>query len=160
MKYHAKEVEVSQGFKRVIFEHIPRTENERADRLSRLATNYYSELLEGLYIEICDQPAYKEEVIKSIAGCNASDWREPIIEYLTQGVLPSDSQEAKKVRKRSSKYQIYQDELYRKSWDRPLLTCVATEDRVVGPNTYELEDLDAKVVPRTWHASKLCKCYV
>ncbi|GAA0174786.1 hypothetical protein LIER_41782 [Lithospermum erythrorhizon] len=31
--------------------------------------------------------------------------------------------------------------------------------RIVGPSTYELEDLDGKAVPRTWHASKLCKCY-
>ncbi|GAA0162911.1 hypothetical protein LIER_39497 [Lithospermum erythrorhizon] len=94
---------ISQGFKRVIFEHIPMTENERADRLSRLATTYYRELPKG------------------IGGG-------PIIEYLTQGVLPSDSQEAKKVQNRSFKYQIYKDELYMKSWDGPLLTCVSTED--------------------------------
>ncbi|GAA0172029.1 hypothetical protein LIER_25937 [Lithospermum erythrorhizon] len=31
--------------------------------------------------------------------------------------------------------------------------------RVVGPNTYELEGLDGKAVPGTWHASKLCKYY-
>ncbi|GAA0146331.1 hypothetical protein LIER_06315 [Lithospermum erythrorhizon] len=32
--------------------------------------------------------------------------------------------------------------------------------KVVGPSTYELEDLDGKSVPRTWHPSKLCKYYV
>ncbi|GAA0161007.1 hypothetical protein LIER_17426 [Lithospermum erythrorhizon] len=40
-------------------------------------------------------------------------------------------------------------------WEGPY--CVK---KVVGPNTYELEDLDGKTVPRTWHASKLCKYYV
>ncbi|GAA0184760.1 hypothetical protein LIER_32048 [Lithospermum erythrorhizon] len=29
--------------------------------------------------------------------------------------------------------------------------------KVVGPSTYELEDLEGKMVSRTWHASKLCK---
>ncbi|GAA0142450.1 hypothetical protein LIER_03351 [Lithospermum erythrorhizon] len=33
-------------------------------------------------------------------------------------------------------------------------------NRVAGPSTYELEDLDGKSVSRTWHASKLCKYYV
>ncbi|GAA0163007.1 hypothetical protein LIER_18984 [Lithospermum erythrorhizon] len=32
--------------------------------------------------------------------------------------------------------------------------------KVVGLSTYELEDLDGNAVPRTWHASKLCKYYV
>ncbi|GAA0174451.1 hypothetical protein LIER_27840 [Lithospermum erythrorhizon] len=229
MKYHAKVIEVSQGFKRVIFEHIPRTENERTDRLSRLATTYYSKLPEGVYIEICDQPAYNEEVIKSIAGCNATDWSEPITEYLTQGVLPSDSQEAKKVEVmnriifKGIKKNILQSGKGGGTWieELPIVLwslrstpnqatgetpfslvygtgavlptevglptykrfrtavrlCSASQPReqsklspkwegtyrvkrVVGPSTFELEDLDGKAVPRTWHASKLCRYYV
>ncbi|GAA0163732.1 hypothetical protein LIER_19527 [Lithospermum erythrorhizon] len=74
------------------------------------------------------------------------DWKEPIFKYLTEGILPSDSIEAsqpKEQRKLSHK------------WERPYWV-----RRVMGPRTYELEDLDGKVVPRTWHASKLCKYYV
>ncbi|GAA0172028.1 hypothetical protein LIER_25936 [Lithospermum erythrorhizon] len=87
-----------------------------------------SELLEGVYVEVCDQSAYKEEVVKSVMGSNTTGWRDPINKYLTEGILPSDSIEAKKVRSRSFKYQIYQGELYRKSWDGPLLTCMSIED--------------------------------
>ncbi|GAA0158321.1 hypothetical protein LIER_38620 [Lithospermum erythrorhizon] len=114
MRYHTKAVQVSQKFKRIIFEHIPRAENEKADRLSRLATTYYNELL-GVYVEFCDQPAYKEEVIRNIMNSNTMDWRDPIIKYLNEGMLPSDSIEAKKIQNRSFKYQMYQGELYRKS---------------------------------------------
>ncbi|GAA0163642.1 hypothetical protein LIER_19456 [Lithospermum erythrorhizon] len=32
--------------------------------------------------------------------------------------------------------------------------------KVIRPSTYELEVLDGKVVPRTWHTSKLCRYYV
>ncbi|GAA0152329.1 hypothetical protein LIER_10839 [Lithospermum erythrorhizon] len=32
--------------------------------------------------------------------------------------------------------------------------------RILGPGTYELEDLDGKPIERTWHASKLCKYYM
>ncbi|GAA0168223.1 hypothetical protein LIER_22988 [Lithospermum erythrorhizon] len=30
---------------------------------------------------------------------------------------------------------------------------------ILGPSTYELEEMDGKPVPRTWHASKLRKFY-
>ncbi|GAA0143096.1 hypothetical protein LIER_03857 [Lithospermum erythrorhizon] len=40
-------------------------------------------------------------------------------------------------------------------WERPYQV-----KKVIGPSTYELEDLDGKAVPRTWHASKLCRYYV
>ncbi|GAA0163008.1 hypothetical protein LIER_18985 [Lithospermum erythrorhizon] len=97
MRYYAKEVEISQEFKQIIFEHIPRAENEREDGLSRFARTYYSKLPEGLYVEVCDQPAYREEVIKSIVGLNSRDWSDPIIEYLVHGRLPNNNLEAKKV---------------------------------------------------------------
>ncbi|GAA0148200.1 hypothetical protein LIER_07713 [Lithospermum erythrorhizon] len=96
MRCHAKAVQISQGFKRVIFEHIPRAENERIVRLSMLATTYYSELPEGVYIEICEQPAYKEEAVKSVVGSDTMDWRNPITKYLTEGIPPSDGLEAEK----------------------------------------------------------------
>ncbi|GAA0149534.1 hypothetical protein LIER_08684 [Lithospermum erythrorhizon] len=89
-------VEISQGFKRIIFEDIPRAKNEKADRWSRLATTYYSELWKRVYIEVCDQPVYNEEFINSITGSNPMDWRDPIIEYLAQEKLSKDSLEAKK----------------------------------------------------------------
>ncbi|GAA0138901.1 hypothetical protein LIER_00557 [Lithospermum erythrorhizon] len=104
-----------------------RAENENVGQLSRLATTYYTELSEEVYVEVCDQPAYEEVVVKNITSSNPMDWRTPIIEYLVHGHLPSDSLEAKKVHNRSFKYQIYQGKLYRKCWDGPLLTCVATE---------------------------------
>ncbi|GAA0171698.1 hypothetical protein LIER_25672 [Lithospermum erythrorhizon] len=97
MRYYAKAAQVSQGFKQVNFDHISRAENERADRLSRLATTHYSELPEEVYVEVYDQPAYKEEIVKNVMGSNITDWREPITMYLTEGILPSDSIEAKKV---------------------------------------------------------------
>ncbi|GAA0154020.1 hypothetical protein LIER_12122 [Lithospermum erythrorhizon] len=101
---------------------FPATNNE-AEYEARY--NLYNELPEGVYIEVRDQPAYKGEVIKSVADSNTRDWRNPIIKYLTQGVLPSDNHEAKKL-------------------------CSASQPR----------EQNAKTVPRTWHASKLCKYYV
>ncbi|GAA0164230.1 hypothetical protein LIER_19918 [Lithospermum erythrorhizon] len=59
-RYHSKVVFLAQGFARIEFRHLPREENEEADRLSRLATTYYSKFPEGVYVEMCNQPTYEE----------------------------------------------------------------------------------------------------
>ncbi|GAA0158215.1 hypothetical protein LIER_15302 [Lithospermum erythrorhizon] len=80
---------------------------------------------------------------------------------------------------------MYEGELYQKSFEEPLLLCVSqaniqkvlyevqtgwcgshiggrslvTKITNKGPGTYELEEMDSKPVPQTWHASKLSKFY-
>ncbi|GAA0165005.1 hypothetical protein LIER_39895 [Lithospermum erythrorhizon] len=127
-KYHSKVVSLAQGFARISFRHIPQEENEESDRLSRLATTYYSDLPEGVSVEMCNQPAYEECSVCNIKGVVSVDWRTPIIQYLSKDLLPADKYEAQKIQNRSFEFQIYQEELYRKSWDGPLLLCVSTED--------------------------------
>ncbi|GAA0174047.1 hypothetical protein LIER_27518 [Lithospermum erythrorhizon] len=43
----------------------------------------------------------------------------------------------------------------RPKWEGPY--CIK---QILGPKTYELEDLSGKPISRTWHATKLCKYYV
>ncbi|GAA0149113.1 hypothetical protein LIER_08375 [Lithospermum erythrorhizon] len=62
VKYHAKVIQLAKEFGQIMFEHIPRTQNEEADHLSRLATTYYDELPQGVYVEIREAPAYEEAI--------------------------------------------------------------------------------------------------
>ncbi|GAA0146140.1 hypothetical protein LIER_06165 [Lithospermum erythrorhizon] len=57
---------LAKDFTNIIFEHIPRTENEEAERLSKLATTYYDELPKEVYIELRDQRAYKAVPVKAV----------------------------------------------------------------------------------------------
>ncbi|GAA0146976.1 hypothetical protein LIER_06790 [Lithospermum erythrorhizon] len=115
--------------------------------------------------------------IKSVADPTPTDWRTPITKYLTNGQLPNDNLEAKKVQNRNFKYQIYQGELYRKSWDGPMLICVSTEDvpKVLAEvhegscgSQIGAKSLAIKITRagNYWptlvkdHTSKLCKYYV
>ncbi|GAA0187551.1 hypothetical protein LIER_34839 [Lithospermum erythrorhizon] len=81
---------------------------------------------------------------------------------------------------------MYEGELYRKSFEGPLLLCVSQGNikkrysvshpkdvnklspkwevpypirHVLGPGTYELDEMNGKPVPQTWHASNLSKFY-
>ncbi|GAA0174280.1 hypothetical protein LIER_27705 [Lithospermum erythrorhizon] len=52
VKYHAKATTLAKTFAHIIFEHIPRIENEEADLLSKLSTTYFDELPKEFFVEI------------------------------------------------------------------------------------------------------------
>ncbi|GAA0151078.1 hypothetical protein LIER_09872 [Lithospermum erythrorhizon] len=64
--YHAKALFLVQGFEYVIFEHIPRTENEHADHLSQLPITYYDEMSSHVKIEIRETPIYEEVAVMRV----------------------------------------------------------------------------------------------
>ncbi|GAA0157910.1 hypothetical protein LIER_15067 [Lithospermum erythrorhizon] len=59
-KYHAKATLLVQRFEYVVFEYIPRTQNEHADHLSLLATTYFDEMPSHVKVEVKDAPSYEE----------------------------------------------------------------------------------------------------
>ncbi|XP_073101397.1 uncharacterized protein [Elaeis guineensis] len=76
--------------------HIPRTENARADALSRLATSDYG-ALGRTFMQNLERPSIDEvkEVLQLAAG---QSWMDPITQYLTDGSIPEDPAEAKRLR--------------------------------------------------------------
>lgn len=55
-------------------------------------------------------------------------WHEPIVKYLQDGQLPSDSKEADRI-KTAAKWFLWHDgHLYKKSFTHPLLKCVTPEE--------------------------------
>ncbi|GAA0169531.1 hypothetical protein LIER_40779 [Lithospermum erythrorhizon] len=127
MRYHEKAVTMAKGFNQTIFQHIPRAQNEEADRLFQLATTYYDELPKEVYIELRKHHSYEENALSTVLE-EPEDWRTPIAKYLTLGNLSSEKAEAKETQNRSYKFHMYQEELYKKSVEGPLLLCVSAEN--------------------------------
>ncbi|GAA0171164.1 hypothetical protein LIER_25261 [Lithospermum erythrorhizon] len=100
---------------------------EEADRLSKLSTTYYNELPKGVFKEVRECPAYEAKFVRAVLE-KREDWRTAIVKFLSNGQLPRDPGEARKIQHRSLKFCMYQGELYRKSWEGPLLVCVSRED--------------------------------
>ncbi|GAA0158214.1 hypothetical protein LIER_15301 [Lithospermum erythrorhizon] len=84
VRYHAKATALAKDFTRIVFEHIPRTKNEEADWLSKLATTYYDELPKEVYVEVRDRRAYEETPTKVVLE-EHQDWRTNIAN--TGGVI-------------------------------------------------------------------------
>ena len=51
-------------------------------------------------------------------------WIDPLVAYLREGALPHDSKEARKLRNQASRYVLYEDRLYKRSYSLPLLRCL------------------------------------
>ena len=84
--------------------HIPRSENARADALSRLATSTFDSL-GRTFVENLEQPSIDrvEEILQLTAE---PSWMDPIVRYLTDGISPENPAEAKWLRWSASQYVI------------------------------------------------------
>ncbi|GAA0150112.1 hypothetical protein LIER_09123 [Lithospermum erythrorhizon] len=81
----------------------------------------------GVYVEIRQTPAYEEATSLPVLE-EPKDWRTSIARYLLTGQLPESITEARKIKNHSLRFYVYGKELYKKSWDGPLLSCVSQED--------------------------------
>ena len=59
---------------------------------------------------------------------DAEDWRQPIIEYLEHGKLPSDPRHKIEIQRRVSSFFYYNGALYRRSFLGLWLRCLDTEE--------------------------------
>ena len=58
----------------------------------------------------------------------ADSWMRPIVDYLQDGVLPSDKLETQCMRARAARYCIQDNMLYKKGFTAPLLRCIKEPD--------------------------------
>jgi len=112
--------------------HVPWQHNNRADLLSKLAS--------------CTKPGQQKSVIKETLVKPSVDtldgiavmilsnrvasysWMAPIKAYLADGILPTDSEEAKRIQRHSSRYTLLDGHLFRFGYSRPILTCIDLEE--------------------------------
>jgi len=59
-------------------------------------------------------------------GCD-SEWIEPIKSYISEGKVPSDKWEARKVKAQSARFVLVEEKLFKWRLSGPLMTCVEKE---------------------------------
>ncbi|KAI3951438.1 hypothetical protein MKW92_029819, partial [Papaver armeniacum] len=65
-----------------------------------------------------------QEVKICVAEEDEGDWRDPYIDYLTNGTLPSDKKASLRLVKKSGRYLVLDKKLFRKSFGQQTLTCL------------------------------------
>ncbi|XP_042415003.1 uncharacterized protein LOC122004140 [Zingiber officinale] len=112
------------SFREVLIQKIPRAENQAADELAKLASS-----ISPIVIQ---QPIERVSLVAHIDRMEGltfpNDWRTTKAEFLKSGATPSDREEAHLLRRRSGRFVLIGDQLYKKAFSRPLLKCVGPED--------------------------------
>ena len=95
MKYLQKVKDFTTSLKYFKIFHIFRIENIQTDILSRLATIAFN-LLGQKFIECLEQSSI-DKVEEILQLTIEPSWMDPIVQYLTDGILPVDSSEVKRL---------------------------------------------------------------
>ena len=106
-KYLKKVKELIPTFSSFNIRQILRMENTRADLLSKLAMLAPVELPKGVLFEVLKCPSM-EESRPVMEIDHESNWIDPLITYLRDGVLPQDAKGARKLRNQASRYNLYE----------------------------------------------------
>ena len=122
-RYLTKIKEIRAILFRTKVQQILRSENIRANRLSRLATLQIVDIDQNVHFETLEAHSINEPEAILCADLELS-WMDPIINYLKHGVLPMDDLTAHKMKRLALHYVLVQEKLYKRSHTFSLLKCL------------------------------------
>ncbi|XP_071928299.1 uncharacterized protein [Coffea arabica] len=126
-EYEAKEDVMKQYLTKVretiklfdIFEiqRMPRSQNKRADALSKLASSSFFHLSKEVLVEVVKQKNIGQ--VQVLAIDSPTTWMTPLVDFLSSGALPVNKTEARRLQLRVAKYAYAGGTLYRRSYLSP-----------------------------------------
>nr|XP_027066312.1 uncharacterized protein LOC113692140 [Coffea arabica] len=111
-RYLSKVLQLVAHFESFEIQRIPRSQNRRADALSRLASTSFADLNKTVLVEVLAEPGYEGEVVYPIYSENT--WMGPLTRFLSHGELPEDRAEAQKLQSKVVRYTLRQGLLYKR----------------------------------------------
>ncbi|XP_027166027.1 uncharacterized protein LOC113765993 [Coffea eugenioides] len=113
-RYLSKVHQLIAHFESFEIQRIPRSQNKRADALSRLASTTFSDLNKTVLVEVLAEPEYIEEVVCPVYP--GDTWMGPLIRFLSQGELPEDRVESRKLQRKATRMLVKKALLLRYFW--------------------------------------------
>ncbi|XP_021844707.1 uncharacterized protein [Spinacia oleracea] len=107
-------------------QHIPRSENQQADALSRLVSSIKGMEPRKIIWEVLQEQNINVEAFMSLD--RGPDWMEKIIKFKRDNVLPDSEKEATLIKKQADWFLWHNETLYKISYTHPLLKCVTPEE--------------------------------
>ncbi|KAL0453525.1 UNVERIFIED_CONTAM: hypothetical protein Slati_1330600 [Sesamum latifolium] len=116
-----------QTFEKFELKRVPRSDNEEADQLSKLASSLTT-MKDRSIILLTQEHSEIEEVTKEVlVSTNRPCWKDAIEAYLTMGSLPLDKKKARAVRIRAARFTMIAGDLYKRGFSQPYLKCLDPE---------------------------------
>ncbi|KAL0411713.1 UNVERIFIED_CONTAM: Retrovirus-related Pol polyprotein from transposon gypsy [Sesamum latifolium] len=122
----ARELNVCTNSQLVAMQLIPRSENERADALSKFGAMVTGIKSRKVTIVVKERSAIEETKEIQVVE-EPSPWKSELMGYLKDAILPDDPIQAKRIKFKAARFTVIGDELYKRTIDGPLLKCVDGE---------------------------------
>ncbi|XP_048623762.1 uncharacterized protein LOC125592565 [Brassica napus] len=135
---------------------VPRGENVCADALAALGSKLHDQVKRTIPIHKIEKPSIDTRAEQTAIAAAISeamdideaeppsqddqptDWRKELINYLTEGSLPTEKWDARRLKRRSVHYVVMDGELHRWTATKVLLKCISGEEtRLVMAETHE-----------------------
>ncbi|GJS91259.1 reverse transcriptase domain-containing protein [Tanacetum coccineum] len=101
VQYLNKVKTLTKSFKEFSIKQIPRSENKKADALSKIASTSFAHLNKQVLVEELKEKSINEKEILDVVQEEGNTWMTPIREYLTKEILPEDKKKARAVRRKA-----------------------------------------------------------
>ena len=137
--YYQRGKYLMSKFQDIQINHVPRSENDKADALANLAASLTLPEQRDIQVTVGERhllpPALDRmeatESTNVVTVCEIEedpDWRQPFIEYFLHGRLPSNPKRKVDLRRRALRFAYLNDTLYRRSIEGILLRCLSKEE--------------------------------
>ncbi|GJR41893.1 reverse transcriptase domain-containing protein [Tanacetum coccineum] len=106
---------------------VPRSENKKADALSKIASTNFAHLTKQVLVETLKRKSIEKREILAVLEEEGYCWMTPLIEYLTEGTLPAETKKARTIKIKARQYTMINGVLYKKSFLEPWLRSVVAK---------------------------------
>ncbi|GKB17792.1 reverse transcriptase domain-containing protein [Tanacetum coccineum] len=121
IQYLNKVKTLARSFWEFSIKQVPRSENKKADALSKIASTSFTHLSKRVLVDELKEKSINEKEILVVVEEEGNTWMTPICEYLTKEILPADKKKARAVRRKAARYTMINGTLYKKSFLGPWL---------------------------------------
>ncbi|GJV53264.1 reverse transcriptase domain-containing protein [Tanacetum coccineum] len=123
IRYLEKVKTLTSSFKAFSIRQIPRSENKKADALSKIASTSFTYLNKQVLVEELKEKSISKAEILSVVEEEGDTWMTLVFKYLTEETRPADEKKARAVRCKWQRFAVINGILYKKNL-RPWLRCV------------------------------------
>ncbi|GJU87218.1 reverse transcriptase domain-containing protein [Tanacetum coccineum] len=101
IRYLEKVRALTSSFKAFSIRQVPRSENKKADALSKIESTSFAHLSKQVLVEELKEKSLSEVEILAVVEEEGDTWMTPIFEYLTEETLSADAKKARALRRKS-----------------------------------------------------------
>ncbi|GJZ25067.1 reverse transcriptase domain-containing protein [Tanacetum coccineum] len=124
IRYLEKVKTLTNGFRMFTIKQVPRSENKKADALSKIASTSFAHLSKQVLVEELKEKSINKAEVLAIVEEEGETWMTPIHDYITGGILPAETDRARAVKRKSQRQTMSLGK-----YMRDLATCTQAQDQ-------------------------------